>query len=229
MLSEEIIVVGLAVLVSLIAILVGQFAADFARRASGVVVLVAGVSIVAVTLFHLAPEAFEIGVFGVWAFVGGVIVALVLDLAGRALREGRAEPGGERVAWFALFALALHSTIDGAIYSVSFAHAHFSGLLVAVGLVLHEAPEGFIALMLAYQCRLLGMRALLVAAIASSLTTPIGWAIGAAIGDQAHEAVELLFAGSAGLLAYSGVRLVVSGLAKRGKARSEAGAASARD
>ena len=212
MLSQEIIVVGLAVVISLAAIAVSLLAADFTRRASGVVLLIAGVLLIGVTLFHLAPEAAQLGAVGIWALLAGVAFGCALELGGRRLAGGGGATGGRGVAWFALLALAIHSTIDGGIYAVTFSHDQVSGLLVGLGLVLHEAPEGALALVLALQAGWSRGYAVLAAAAASSATTPVGWLIGSMAGEAAHDKIELLFASSAGLLAYSGVRLVVNGL-----------------
>lgn len=217
MLSQEIIVVGLAVTISLAAIVVSLLAADFARRASSIVILAAGVLIVGVTLFHLAPEAAGLGAAGIIALLTGVAAGAGLEFSGRHI-SGRARPGsGQNVSRFALAALALHSTIDGAIYAVTFSHDQVSGILVALGLVMHEAPEGAVALMLALQAGWKRWQAITAAILASSVTTPIGWLMGSIAGSTAHNEIELLFAGSAGLLAYSGGRLVWNGL-RRGRA-----------
>jgi zinc and cadmium transporter len=212
MLPEEIFVVGLAVGVSLLAIVVSLVAADFVRRASGLVVLVAGVLLVAVTLFHLAPEAAKLGSVGIWALGVGAVIGGGLELAGRWLAKDRSSSGGQTVARMALLALAVHSTIDGGVYAVTFSHGEVSGLLVGLGLVLHEAPEGAIALVLALQTGWSRWQAIGAAILASSLTTPLGWVGGSLAGAAAHGEIETLFAGSAGLLAYSGVRLIASAL-----------------
>ncbi len=221
---EMIIVVGLAVGVSLAAIGVSLFAAEFARRASGVVVLVAGSLLVGVTLFHLMPEAAELGAPGFLALGVGALLGGALELGGRWLAADRQSAGRWSVSRMALAALALHSTIDGGVYALAFGHDEVSGLLVALGLVLHEAPEGAIALVLALQSGWSRRTAVLAAILASSLTTPLGWLVGSVAGGGAQAQVELLFAGSAGLLAYSGVRLVVSGIRReRGTRPATAG------
>lgn len=219
MLSQEIIVVGLAVAISLAAIVVALLAADFARRASSVVILVAGLLIVGVTLFHLAPEAAELGQPGILALLAGVVAGLGLEFAGRHIAGARNLGSGRNVSRFALIALALHSTIDGAIYAVTFSHDQVSGILVALGLVMHEAPEGAVALVLALQTGWKRWQSIVAAVLASSVTTPVGWLMGSIAGSAAHNEIELLFAGSAGLLAYSGVRLVWNGL-RRGRISS---------
>jgi zinc transporter ZupT len=53
--------------------------------------------------------------------------------------------------------------------------------------------------------------AVLVAFVASSLTTPLGWLLANFVGDNAHGAMSAMFAASAGLLLYVGWTLAVGG------------------
>lgn len=215
----ETMIVALAVGVSLAAIVAGLLAADFARRAHRVVVLAAGSLLVGASLVHLIPEAIELGLSGALALGVGAAAGGLLEFGGRSLLRRGGPGGGEVVAQLALLALAAHSTVDGGIYAVTTSHDQASGVLVGLGLVLHEAPEGAVALFLALQTGWSRIQAVVAAVFASSLTTPVGWVLGSAAGAAAHEQVELLFAGSVGLLTYSGVRLLISGLRKPEPAR----------
>ncbi len=212
--AEASMIVAFAVGVSVAAIVVALLAADFARRAHRAVVLLAGVVLVAVCALHLVPEALEHGAAGGMALALGLLVGGVLEGGGRLVLRRGGTAGSHVVAQVALLALALHSTVDGAIYAVASSHDHTSGLLVGPGLILHEAPEGVVALFLALQTRWTRAQAVAAAVCASSLTTPVGWVIGTAAGAAAHEQIDMLFAASAGLLSYSGARLLISGLSK---------------
>lgn len=213
--AEEVLVLALAVGASILAIALGLTAESFVRRAQGLVMLVSGALLVGATVFHLAPEAVALGAAGVGALVAGVVAGAGLELAGRGVSAARAPGGGAVIARTALIALAAHSTLDGAVYSIAFEHDGVSGLLVGLGLVAHEAPEGAVALMLALEGGWTRWRAAWVAVGASSATTVLGWGLGVLVGATAHQHIELLFAGSAGLVAYSGVRLVMVGLRQR--------------
>ena len=116
-----------------------------------------------------------------------------------------------RTAWLAISVLGLHSTIDGAVYSTAFWHDQDSGFLASLGLILHEAPEGVVAMLLALQTGLRTPAAVLVAFFASSLTTPLGWLLANLIGSHAQGAMSAMFAASAGLLLYVGCTLAVGG------------------
>lgn len=213
--AEELLVLALAVGASILAIALGLTAESFVRRAKGMVMLISGVLLVGATVFHLAPEAAALGPAGVGALVAGAVAGAMLEFAGRSASVVQAPGGGAVIARTALIALAVHSTVDGAVYSIAFEHDGVSGLLVGLGLIAHEAPEGAVALMLALEGGWTRWRAAWLAVGASSMTTVFGWGLGALLGATAHQHVELLFAGSAGLVAYSGIRLVMVGLRQR--------------
>lgn len=100
---------------------------------------------------------------------------------------------------------------DGAVYTAVFWHGEGSGLLASLGLILHEAPEGVVAMALALQAGLRPPIAATAAILASSVTTPIGWVIAHAIGESGHGAMQAMFAASAGLLLYVGWHLIAGG------------------
>lgn len=209
---EELTIIGLAVGASLLAIAVSLVAESFARRAQGVVMIASGALLIGAVVLHLGPEIIVHGLPGMIAIAVGAMIGGGLEIASRSISLSRSAVGAKAVSRTALLALAVHSTIDGAVYAIPFAHDHGSGMAAGLGLVLHEAPEGAIALMLALQAGWSRIPAVALAALASSATTVVGWAAGAAIGEAAADHIEMLFAGSAGLLAYSGVRLIMVGL-----------------
>lgn len=220
---EELTILGLAVGASLLAIAVSLVAETFARRAQGIVMVASGVLLLGAVILHLGPEIIGHGLAGLVAIAIGALVGGSLELVSRSVSLSRNAVGAKAVARTALLALAVHSTIDGAVYAIPFAHDHNSGVAAGLGLVLHEAPEGAIALMLALQAGWSRLPAILVAALASSATTVVGWAAGAAIGGAAADHIEMLFAASAGLLAYSGVRLIMVGLRRSALKTENAG------
>lgn len=126
----------------------------------------------------------------------------------------RSKPSESNVrfaAWLGVILLAIHSTLDGAIYTAVFWHGEGSGLLASLGLILHEAPEGVVAMALALQAGLRPQVAALTAVLASSVTTPIGWVMAHAIGESGHGVMQAMFAASAGLLLYVGWHLIAGG------------------
>jgi zinc and cadmium transporter len=184
-------------------------AAASARKFANRITLAAGRVLLAVAALHLAPEAVESGVLGWVLLIVGVGAGIALETMFQA--ESSSEKVTRSAAWLAIFVLGLHSTVDGAVYSAAFWHDENSGFLTSLGLILHEAPEGIVAMLLALQTGLRTPMAVLVAFVASSLTTPVGWLLANVVGDNAHGAMSAMFAVSAGLLLYVGWTLAMGG------------------
>lgn len=211
---------GLSIGLSICGIAASLLAAGLVERARGGVLLLSGGVLVAATVFHLAPEAVAIGTAGLLGLALGACFGAMMEFGGRHLIAAGSSNSRQVVAPIALIALSVHSTVDGALYALSFAHDHASGIAAGVGLALHEAPEGAVALMLALQSGWGRWKAILAAFAASTLTTPVGWWAGTMLGEAAHEWIEVLFAGSVGLLGYSGLRLVFGGWRQISRASS---------
>ena len=207
--SEAPILVSAAAL-SIAGVLFALLAASMARRVADLVGMVGGIVVLLVALFHLAPEAFAAGGNErIFLFVGAA-VGILLEV----LYRSRPDPAPATIrigAWLGVLVLSIHSTLDGAVYTAVISHDDGAGLLASLGLILHEAPEGVVAMMLALQAGLRPLPAAGVAVAASSLTTPAGWALAHAVGESAHGAMQAMFAASAGLLLYVGWHLVAGG------------------
>jgi zinc transporter ZupT len=207
--SEAAIVFSAAAL-SVAGVAFAVLAASMARRVTDIVGMAGGVIILAVAVFHLAPEAFAAGGAARIFLFAGVGAGIFLEIVFRT----RSDPAPSTVragAWLGVLVLAIHSTLDGAVYNAVIGHEDGYGMLASLGLITHEAPEGVVAMMLALQAGLKPWRAASIAVVASSLTTPLGWVLGHFIGESAQGAMQAMFAASAGLLLYVGWHLIASG------------------
>lgn len=207
--SEAAIVLGAGAL-SVAGVAFALLAATMAKRVTDLVGMAGGVVILITCLTHLAPEAFAAGNTERFFLFAGAAVGILLEIVFRV----RSHPSPETVrlgAWLGIFVLAIHSTLDGAVYTAVLWHGDGSGLMTSLGLILHEAPEGVVAMALALQAGLKPPVAATAAVLASSMTTPLGWVIAHAIGESGHEAMQAMFAASAGLLLYVGWHLVAGG------------------
>jgi zinc and cadmium transporter len=216
--EEAAIVLGAAAL-SVAGVAFALLAASMARRVTDIVGMAGGVVVLLVAVFHLAPEAFAAGGPERLFLFAGAGVGILLEL----LFRTRSDPAPATIrvgAWLGVLVLAIHSTLDGAVYNAVIAHEHGYGMIASLGLITHEAPEGVVAMMLALQAGLRPWQAAGVAIAASSLTTPAGWALAHVIGESAQGAMQAMFAASAGLLLYVGWHLIASGW-RALRARSE--------
>lgn len=207
--SEAAIVLGAGAL-SVAGVAFALLASTMARRVTDLVGLVGGIVILLVAATHMAPEVLSAGGPELAFLVGGAVIGIALELFLRA-RAGRPAASAHFAAWLGIVVLGLHSTLDGAVYTAVFWHGEGSGLMASLGLILHEAPEGVVAMALALQAGLRPPIAALTAVLASSITTPLGWVIAHAIGESGQAAMHAMFAASAGLLLYVGWHLIAGG------------------
>jgi ZIP family zinc transporter len=207
--SEAAIVLGASAL-SVAGVAFALLAATMAKRVTDLVGLVGGVVILVTAITHLAPEAVAAGNVEVAFLVAGAAVGIALEILFHTRSD--TSPSTERIgAWLGLVVLGIHSTLDGAVYTAVFWHGDESGLLTSLGLILHEAPEGVVAMALALQAGLKPPVAAMAAVLASSVTTPLGWVLAHAIGEAGSGVMQAMFATSAGLLLYVGWHLVAGG------------------
>jgi ZIP family zinc transporter len=208
--SEAAIVLGAGAL-SVAGVAFALLAATMARRIADLVGMAGGAVILVVGLTHLAPEAFAAGDVERIFLLGGAGVGILLEVIFRA--RNLSSPATEQIgAWLGIVVLGLHSTLDGAVYTAVFWHNHASGLMASAGLIMHEAPEGIVAMALALRAGLKPPVAAVTAVLASSVTTPLGWIIAHAIGESGQGVMQIMFAASAGLLLYVGWHMIAGGI-----------------
>ena len=101
--------------------------------------------------------------------------------------------------------IGIHSFIDGIVYTVTFSVSALTGVLVSIGMVLHEFPEGVFTYVLLRKGGLQERTALWAAVLAAALTTPLGTLVSFPIVSRIDQsAMAALLALSAGALIYVG-------------------------
>ncbi len=105
--------------------------------------------ILALAFLHLIPEAQELNEHSILYVFAGFLIFYLLESflfihAGPELhhiehaRDKKMHVTGQVAFW----GLLLHSFIDGIIIGIGFEIGHTMGILTAVGIILHELPEG---------------------------------------------------------------------------------------
>ena len=169
----------------------------FACFAAGVLVSVSFLHIVP-TAFAMTPHApaYLLAGYLFMHFSNRFITAYVCD---------RPTTADYAIGLVPMLGIGLHSFIDGVIYSVTFAVSIFTGTLAAIGMVLHEFPEGIVTFLLLVRGGLKERTALVLAFIAAALTTPLGMLVSYPIVSRiTGEILGALLALSAGALVYVG-------------------------
>ncbi len=139
---------------------------DFVSFAAGV--------LISVSFMHIVPRSFAMsGTAPAWLLTGYLSLHLLNRLMTAFVCE-RDPESGVGIGLIPLIGIGLHSFIDGIIYSVTFSVSAFTGALAALGMVLHEFPEGIITYMLLIRGGLSRRRALTMSIVAASVSTPLG-------------------------------------------------------
>ena len=193
----------IAAFVTTLGLLAVALRGDWSQRYSGLFGLAAAGMLTTMAFLHILPEAFALSratpLWLTFGFFGG----LVLNFAVRTFFPERPESRLASEAVTPVLAIAVHSFIDGVVYSVTFAASFSAGVFAALGLILHEFPEGVIAFAILRRHGVSNRNSFIWAFLAAAATTPFGALVsGPFMYGLDGEAIGALFAVSAGLLLY---------------------------
>lgn len=173
-----------------------------AEAHSGTLAAFAAGTLICITLLHLIPEALMMTPRAPLFMFIGFAGAYFLNRGVLALAGGR-DGSGWAVGLTPVLAIATHSFVDGLAYAVTFSVDFVTGALTALGLILHEAPEGIIVFGLLKASGLRTFSAFVLAFLAAAITTPLGAALATVfVGGLSADALGAIFAATAGLLLY---------------------------
>jgi zinc transporter ZupT len=161
--------------------------------------------LIAVSFLHIVPKSFAMNSqASVFLFAG----YLFMHLFNRFLTAHVCDkPATTEYALglVPLFGIGFHSFLDGVVYSISFSVSMFTGSLVALGMVLHEFPEGIVTYTLLIRGGFSERSSFLLAFLAAGLTTPLGTLVSYPFVSRIDPPLlGLLLALSAGALIYVG-------------------------
>jgi len=188
----------LAALTALSGLIALSFAAGFTRRNAGLFAAFAAGLIVGIAILRLIPEAMHAGDAAPWMILSGFAAGFLIQ---RAMEAGFGRGSALALALAPVFAIALHSVLDGVVYAVAFEVDAALAVTAGLGLVLHEFPEAVICFLLLQRAGASARWAFVGAFVAAGLTTFVG-ALGAVpVTSSLTEAtLGLVFAFVAGLL-----------------------------
>lgn len=117
-----------------------------------------------------------------------------------------------------MLGIGIHSFLDGLIYSVTFNVSIFTGALAAIGMVLHEFPEGIVTFLLLCRGGFDEKKSIIYAFLAAAISTPLGTLISYPfIHRISQSTLGLWLALSAGALVYVGASHLLPEVEKEGK------------
>jgi len=193
---------SLAAFVATVGLILVAVRSDWSRKYAPLFALVASGLLLTMVLTHLAPEVLREEGPASFYMLGGFFLGLLLhDTLKSILPVSNA--GTLAAGLTPMLAIAIHSFVDGMIYTITFSRGYDTGIFATLGLVLHEFPEGIVTFALLRGAGLSNRNSFILALFAAGLTTPFG-AIAAFPVIQSVDAEDLnmLFALSAGLLLF---------------------------
>jgi zinc transporter ZupT len=161
--------------------------------------------LISVSFLHIAPKALSLSEGAPLYLLAGYLSMHLFNRFVTAFVCDRPATRDYAIGLVPMMGIALHSCIDGIIYSVTFSVGTLTGALAAIGMVLHEFPEGIFTYVLLLRGGFAERRAAWSAFLAASLTTPLGMVSSYPIVSRIEASVlAALLATSAGALIYVG-------------------------
>ncbi|MFN3213363.1 MAG: ZIP family metal transporter [Henriciella sp.] len=193
----------IAAFVTTLGLLAVAMRSDWSLRHADLFGVAAAGLLTAIAFLHIVPEAFALSARAPTWLAIGFFGGLVVHYSIKALFPERAPSQLPSEAITPIVAIAIHSFIDGAIYAVTFAASFSSGVFAALGLIMHEFPEGIIAFAILRRHGVSNRWSFTWAFLAAAATTPLGVLVSGPVMFGLGEAVlGSLFALSAGLLLF---------------------------
>lgn len=125
--------------------------------------------LVSVSFLHIVPEAFGLSGHAPIYLLAGYLSMHLFNRFVTAFVCDRPATRDYAIGLVPMMGIGLHSFIDGIIYSVTFSVNTLTGGLAAIGMVLHEFPEGIFTYVLLLRGGLGEQRATWGALLAASL------------------------------------------------------------
>ncbi len=161
--------------------------------------------LIAVSFMHIVPKSFAMNAQAPAYLFAGYLLMHVLNKFLTAYVCDKPQMANYALGLVPLLGIGFHSFLDGVVYSISFSVDVFTGLAVALGMVLHEFPEGIVTYALLIRSGFTERRSFLLAFLAAGATTPLGTLVSYPFISQIEQSVlGALLAMSAGALIYVG-------------------------
>lgn len=161
--------------------------------------------LISVSFLHVVPKAFSMNPRAPFYLFAGYLSLHLFNRFISAFVCDKASDVHYEIGLIPMLGIGFHSLIDGFIYSITFTVSIFTGVLTAIGMVLHEFPEGIITYLLLKRGGFKDKTSLWLAFLAAALTTPTGMLVSYPFISRIDKPVlGALLAFSAGALIYVG-------------------------
>lgn len=161
--------------------------------------------LLSISFIHIIPKSFELSENTNPKLAPTFLLAgfLLLRVFSELMKESSSRK--KAIGIIPTAGIALHSFVDGIIYSVAFTVSTLTGTLATIGMVLHEFPEGIITFLFLIEGGFNKKKSLLYAFLAAAISTPLGMLVSYPfISSLRGPILGMLLALSAGALIYIG-------------------------
>ena len=174
--------------------------------------------LISVSFVHIIPRSFEMNSTApVFLLVGFLVIYLSNRLLNLYVCH-EYECMDYAVGIIPMLGIGFHSFIDGVIYSVTFNVSILTGVLAAIGMVLHEFPEGIVTFVLLERGGFSRKKSALCAFMAAAISTPLGTLVSYPfINNIKQSTLGVLLAVSAGALVYVGASHLLPAVERENK------------
>jgi zinc and cadmium transporter len=191
--------------VTIAGILVVRHFEDWARSNTTYFISFAAGILIAVSFLHIVPTSFRMNAQAPTYLFVGYMFMLAINRFLTAYVCDKPSTTDYALGLVPLLGIGFHSFLDGVIYSISFSVDVFTGALVALGMVLHEFPEGIVTYALLLRSGFSERFSFQLAVLAAAITTPLGTLVSFPMISRISEpTLGLLLALSSGTLIYVG-------------------------
>ena len=195
----------LACIVTTIGIYVINKFADWGKKNIVYFIAFAAGVLISVSFMHIIPKTFEMSNYAPIFLLIGFLSLHLFNRFLKVLVCGEKECKDYSFGIIPALGIGFHSFLDGAIYSVTFSVSVFTGVLAAIGMVLHEFPEGIVTFLLLMKSGFKKRKSAMYAFLAAAVTTPLGVIISwPFISKLTQPMLGILLSLSAGALVYVG-------------------------
>lgn len=130
--------------------------------------------LITVSFLHIVPKSISMNGQAAAFLLAGYLLMYAFDRFLRGYACGKPQTAEYALGFVPLLGIGLHSFLDGVTFAIGFTVSLFTGVLMAIGMILHEFPEGIVIYALLLRSGVPERRSFLLAFLAAALTTPFG-------------------------------------------------------
>ncbi len=174
--------------------------------------------LISVSFIHLIPKSYGMNLNApIYLLIGYFSLYLINRFLNLYVCQAP-ERANYTLGLIPMLGIGFHSFLDGVIYSVAFNVSAFTGVLAAIGMVLHELPEGIVTYLLLERSGFTKQKSTLYALLAAAFTTPLGALVSYPFISRVNNiTLGALLAVSAGALVYVGASHLLPAVEKEHK------------